>query len=338
MTRLVFSAAWWSLLVGMFLVTDAAAQTIALSSDTLTFSGTVGGANPAAQTVVITNTGKGTLTWQVASRTGPWLSVSPPRGSAPAKLSFAVTMAGLRAGAYQDSVDLASNDPAVPTKTVVVILTVRSRAAIPPRPPAGQLAEYEVAFVYTGYTGLVDGYPNCAVKTTGTDRLTGNLTGYEAPTPGEDVDYQGVLARVTVIDICESKGRNRAADIDDEQVWCVATLVGSARMRVSLTVYGESDRGAWLKTSPDTGTATSAVSGNCAIPTMASYRTDYPGGSGGGGGSPDGQAIEDAFGAVKFVVGGFGRLRVGLYPPDPSQTLAGSPGSGWALQVIRKIR
>jgi hypothetical protein len=337
MTRLVVSAAWWSLFVGMFLVRDAAAQTIVLSSDSLAFSGTVGGANPATQTVSITNTGKGMLTWQIASRTGPWLSVSPPRGSAPAKLSFAVTIAGLRVGTYQDSVVLASNDPAVPRKKVVVILTISSGAA-PSASPGGPLAEYQVAFTYIGYTGLVDGYPNCAVKTDGTDSLTGNLTGYESPDPDEDIVYTGTLKRVTAMDICETKGRNRPADIDDEQVWCEGTLTGSANMRVSLTVYGEADRGAWLKTRPDTGRATSAVSGNCASPTLATYRTAYPGGSGGGGGSPDGQPIEDAFGTVKFFVNGLARLRVGLYPPDPGLTLAGSPGSGWALQVIRKIR
>ena len=202
----------------------------------------------------------------------------------------------------------------------------------------GPLAEYQVALVYVGYTGHVDGYPNCAVNTTGTDSLTGNLIGAEISTPGEDIEYTGILKRVTAMDICETKGRHRPADIDDEQIWCEATLAGSATMRVSLTVYGESDRGAWLKTKPDTGTATSMVSGNCAAPTMANYRTAYPGGSGGGGGSPDGQAIEDAFGTVKFVANGVGRLRVGLYPPEPTQTLAGSPQSGWALQVIRKIR
>jgi hypothetical protein len=139
------------------------------------------------------------------------------------------------------------------------------------------------------------------------------------------------------MDICESKGRNRPADIDDEQVWCEASLVGTAKMRVKLTVSREPGRGAYLKAVQDTGLATSAVSGNCAAPTMAQYRTDYPGGSGGGGGSPDGQQIEDAFGTVKFVVGGLARLRVGLYPPNPDRTLAGSPKSGWYLQVIRRI-
>jgi len=56
--------------------------------------------------------------------------------------------------------------------------------------------------------------------------MTGILTGYERSTPGEDVYYEGTLARVTAIDYCETKGRKRAGD--DERVWCAARLIGSA--------------------------------------------------------------------------------------------------------------
>jgi hypothetical protein len=207
----------------------------------------------------------------------------------------------------------------------------------PSLPPGAQWAEYQVEFLYIGYTGLVDGYPNCNVNTRGTDRLTGTLIGIETLDPDDDVEYEGVLSRVTTIDICDTKGRNRPADINDEQVWCNGTLTGSARMRVNLKVYAATvDRGAWLKAVPDTGAAPRTVTGNCAAPTLAQYQSDYPGG--GSGGSPDGQAIEDQFGATKFVGGGLARLRVGTYPPDPGQGLAGSPGSGWTLRVIRKIR
>ena len=325
------------LLIGSTIATDAAAQAISLSADTLQFSGRTGGPNPPVQLDSITNPGAGTLPWRIVGTTASWLSVSPRTGTTPAALAFAVNITGRRVGAYSDTVIVASNDPVTPRKQIVVLLTIQGSSA--PGPPAGSaIAEYQVELLYTGYTGLVDGYPNCTVNTRGTDHLTGRVIGYETSTPGDNIEYLGTLKRVTLLDICETKGRNRPNDVDDEQVWCVATLAGSANMRVSLEVYGEPDRGAWLKAVPDTGTTSSVVTGVCAVPTMIQYRTDYPGGSGGGGGGPDGQAIADAFGATKFVVGGVGRLRVGTYPPDPSQFLAGSPGSGWVLKVIAKIR
>jgi hypothetical protein len=200
------------------------------------------------------------------------------------------------------------------------------------------MSEYEVAFVFIGYTGLVDGYPNCAVKTAGTDSLIGIVRGVETSVADDDIEYTGTLARATALDICESKGANRPNDINDEQVWCVASLSGTSRMNVKLTVYGEADRGAYLHATADTSRSTSQVTGNCAQPTMAVYQADYPRRSGGGGGEPDGQAITDEFGTVKFIVGGLARLRVGRYPPAPSSAMVGSPNSGWALHVIRKIR
>lgn len=315
---------WLSLLAGTVLVTEAAAQTMSLSSYAVAFAGTVGGPNPAAQTIAVTSTGPGAVSWRIAGAAPTWLAISPPRGGAPANLSFAVNLAGLSPGNYQATVGIQSNDPTSPSDSVGVFLRVRG-AAVPPA------AEYEVELLFTGYTGQVDGYPNCAVNTNGTDRLTGRLAGYETSTPDRDVEYEGTLTRVTTLDICETKGRNRPDDIDDEQVWCAATLTGSANMRLNLTVYGELDRGAWLKAKPDTGRMTSSVTGSCAGPTMAEYRKAYPGGSGGGGGSPDGQPIEDAFSATKFFINGVGRLRVGDYPPDPQQ-------GGWSLRVIRKIR
>ena len=313
-----------SLMAGMVLVTEAAAQTMSLSSYAVAFAGTVGGPNPAAQAIAVANTGPGALSWRIVSAMPAWLAVSPARGGAPANLSFAVNLAGLSPGNYQATVGIQSNDPASPSDSIGVFLTVRG--AVGP-----VVAEYEVELLFTGYTGQLDGYPNCAVDTNGTDRLTGRLAGYETSTPDENVEYEGTLTRATTLDICETKGRNRPDDIDDEQVWCAATLSGSANMRIGLTVYGELDRGAWLKAKPDTGRMTSSVTGNCAGPTMAEYRKAYPGGSGGGGGSPDGQPIEDAFSATKFVVNSVGRLRVGYYPPDPKQ-------GGWSLRVLRKIR
>ncbi len=319
-----------------------AAQTLSLSVDTLAFAGRVGGPNPPPQTISITNTGGGKLTWQVVPTTvAPWLQVGPPIGGARQNLSFSVRLAGLAPGVYTDTVEIASNDADSPAM-VVVVLTVQPTNApggkpgpgpqpsLPPIPTDGRyLAEYQVEFVFTGYTGLVEGYPNCQVHPNGTDRMVGNLIGYEPPTPDEDVEYTGTLHRVTAIDFCETKGRKHPGD--NERVWCVVTLTGATNMRVNLTVYGEADRGAWLKADPDTGATTKGVQGNCDPQETSDALNGYPTASDGGGASPNGQPIEDAFVPPKFYVNGLARLRVGTYLPDPKQ-------GGWVLRVIRKVR
>jgi hypothetical protein len=266
----------------------AAAQTLSLSVDTLAFAGRVGGPNPPPQTIAITNTGSGKLTWQVVPTTiAPWPQVGPPTGGAPQNLSFSVRLAGLVPGVYTDTVEIASNDADSPAM-VVVVLTVQPTNApggkpgpgpqpsLPPIPSSGRyLAEYQVEFVFTGYTGLVEGYPNCQVNVRGTDRAT--------------------------------------------------------NMRANLTVDGEADRGALLKAVVDTGVTTKAVQGTCDPQETSDALNEFPGASDGGGGSPDGQPIEDVLSPTKFFIGGLARLRVGTYLPRPKL-------AAWALHVIRKIR
>jgi hypothetical protein len=181
----------------------------------------------------------------------------------------------------------------------------------------------------TGYSGELDGYPQCQVNPQGTDRMVGNLVGFEPPAPDEDVEYTGTLHRVTAIDYCQTKGRKRPGD--DERVWCAVSLTGSTKMRVSLTVYGEADRGAWLKAVVDTGVTTKAVHGNCDPQETSDDLNGYPTADDGGGGSPSGTPIDDQLSPTKFFVGGLARLRVGHYLPRPKL-------ASWTLHVIRKIR
>ncbi len=316
-------------------VIDAGAQTIALSTDSLAFSGMVGGPNPPPQTISITNTGAGALTWRIARPTAPWLVVSPPRGGAPLNVSFAVNLAGLPVGSYLDTVIVASNDPASPTTDVVVTLTVGGPNAPvkapggpgnPPPAGGGPYAEYEVELRFTGYSGLAKSKDcDALANPAGYDVLTGTLRGDETPQPDEDVVYTGTLKRSTAMDYCEA----RPAPTVDQLAWCIATLTGSAVMDVEITVYGEADRGAWVKANPGIGPAQGAVRGSCTPADMLQIQQDYP--SGESGGSPDGQPIEDGRSTIKFVVGSLGRLRVGNYPAVP-------PTSIWTLRVIKKIR
>ena len=59
---------------------------IGVSPSSLCYTATVGGSNPANQSISITNTGGGTLNW-TASSNQSWLTVSPTSGTAPSTLT-----------------------------------------------------------------------------------------------------------------------------------------------------------------------------------------------------------------------------------------------------------
>jgi hypothetical protein len=333
-----------ALLLGGALTTAASAQTLAMSADTLAFAARVGGPNPPPQNIAFTNTGTGTLSWRILTNSvSPWLTINPLTGGAPQNLRFSVSIAGLSPGVYVDTVQVASNDYDTPTADIEVTLRVAgtgsagkpqpgqpAQPALPPIPTGGPyFAEYQVELLFTGYVGEIDGYPQCHVNPQGTDRMVGNLVGYEPPDPDEDVVYTGTLHRMTAVDFCETKGRKRVGD--DERVWCAVSLTGSGNMRANLTVYGEADRGAWLKAVPDTGVTTKSVQGNCDPQETADALNGYPTASDGGAGSPSGQPIDDQLSPTKFFVGGLARLKVGTYLPRPKL-------ASWSLHVIRKIR
>lgn len=320
---------WVPLLVAGVLVVDAGAQTAMPDPPAVLFSATVGGQNPAAQSVAIKNSGAGTLSWRIAgpaTPTAPWLSVSPQNDSTPGNLSFAVNIAGKAAGAYLTTVGVATSGPADSIRNVVVLLIVSDSMAL--RALRQYEAEYEVELRFTGYSGLLDGYPDCAVNPRGIDMLVGRVVGIEPPDPDEDVEYSGILNRVTSVDYCETKGKDGPGD--DERVWCAASLSGSATMRVQIKVYSEAERGAYVQADSGSRLTSHSVSGNCDAPEMTEIRNDYP--SGDSGGSPSGQPIEDVRSATKFFDGRFGRLRVGTFPHDPT-----SKSGGWTLRVLRKL-
>lgn len=81
-------------------VPAAPAPALSLSATALSFSGTQGsGTSPAAQTVNVTNTGGGSLTFG-ASSDSSWLSASPAGGTAPQALQVSATLGTLTAGTY----------------------------------------------------------------------------------------------------------------------------------------------------------------------------------------------------------------------------------------------
>jgi uncharacterized protein (TIGR03437 family) len=100
-----------------------------LSSNSLSFSFTAGGANPAAQTVQVGSSG-GLLNFTAAANSGNattnWLSVTPTSGSTPAALSISATPGNLPVGTYNGTVVVTAPNAANSPATIAVTLSVNS--------------------------------------------------------------------------------------------------------------------------------------------------------------------------------------------------------------------
>ncbi len=104
---------------------SSAPAAIGLSPASFSFSGPP---DPPGQTLTISNTGGGTLTW-AASSNASWLSVSPTSGTAPSSATVSVTgTAGLAAGSYSSTITVSATGASNSPQTAAVSLTVTSSA------------------------------------------------------------------------------------------------------------------------------------------------------------------------------------------------------------------
>lgn len=115
---------------------------IGASPTSFSFAATQGGANPAPQTLSISNTGGGTLNWTI-SENATWLSLSPISGTGNGAATLTVTTGSLIAGSYSIGVLLSA--PGASTVTVPVTFTV----ATAPVPPAIGASPTSLSFAAT---------------------------------------------------------------------------------------------------------------------------------------------------------------------------------------------
>lgn len=264
------------------------------------------------------------MTWQIRNpnQLAPWLAVTPHSGSAPAKLGIAVNIAGLAAGMYHDTVYVASNDPKTPIQPIVVVLSLKDGGAA--AAVARYLAIYEIALEFIGISGHhVRTAADCQVPVNplGYDNLVGTVIGIESPAQDEDVVYTGTLRRLTAMDFCDLRGPA------DQNIDCRVSLNGWTAMDVEITVYGEDGRGAYVKAVPVAGSQHAQVAGDCDPRERNQVRSDYLT-IGDGGGSPNGQPIDDP--QSLLFASSLARLTVGTFAPQP-------PTSIWTLRVIRRV-
>jgi hypothetical protein len=97
--------------------------TIGVSPSSFSFTATAGGANPANQSLSITNTGGGTLNW-TASDNATWLTISPTSGTAPSTVTLSVNITGLAAGTYNGTVTVSATGATNTPVNIPVTLTV----------------------------------------------------------------------------------------------------------------------------------------------------------------------------------------------------------------------
>jgi outer membrane protein assembly factor BamB len=102
---------------------------LGLSPKSLSFSATAGGANPAAQSVNVTNQGAGSLTF-TASSNSSWLNVTPTTGTAPTTLSVQPNISGLAAGTYTGTITVTPNSGAAQTISVTLTVTAQGLATL----------------------------------------------------------------------------------------------------------------------------------------------------------------------------------------------------------------
>ncbi|MGE3978842.1 MAG: hypothetical protein AB7F94_14840, partial [Nitrospira sp.] len=95
--------------------------TIGTSPATLSFTAMQGDSNSSSQTVSISNTGGGLLTW-LASENASWLSISPPSGTGNGSVTVTTIPGSLPAGIYNTLVTISATS--APSVSVPISLTV----------------------------------------------------------------------------------------------------------------------------------------------------------------------------------------------------------------------
>ena len=111
---------------------------LSVSPLSISFTATQGGANPAAASANVTNTGSGTLSFTAGSDAA-WLGVSPASGNAPATLQLSANIAGLASGTYTGHVTVTSAGSQGSPVTITATLNVNPPA---PPPPASAVGDW----------------------------------------------------------------------------------------------------------------------------------------------------------------------------------------------------
>lgn len=118
---------------------------LAVGATSLSFTYDYSGALPAAQTVSISNTGTGALSW-TASDPDFWVALSPASGTGAATLSINVNPANLAAGSYTSTVTITAPGAAGSPATIALSVTVTGAPPSPVITGVANSGDYQPAF------------------------------------------------------------------------------------------------------------------------------------------------------------------------------------------------
>ena len=159
--------------------------TIGYSPTSLSFSGTVGGSNPAGKAINISNTGGGTLSWTI-SENASWLSVSRTSGTNTGSVTVSPNLSGLAAGTYNAAITITATGATNTPKTIPVSLTVSSTTTNSATLTWTANAETDLAG-YKIYLSRTPGSYGAPI------RILGKTTGYTATGLTTGVTYYFVI-------------------------------------------------------------------------------------------------------------------------------------------------
>jgi len=141
---------------------------IGVSPTSFSFTATQGGSNPANQTLSISNTGGGTLTWS-ASDDATWLTAAPASGTGNGTMTVSVVTGTLTTGTHTGTITLTATG-ATPV-TVPVTFTVTAPVATP------TIGLSPTTFSFTATQGAADPAPKTLnITNPGTGTLTWSVT------------------------------------------------------------------------------------------------------------------------------------------------------------------
>ncbi|MCK5739801.1 choice-of-anchor D domain-containing protein, partial [bacterium] len=115
--------------VPISLTLTAPIPTITITPENLSFTAIVNGTTPAAQALIISNSGTGDLNWIAdCLNTSAWLSLTNTSGTNSGAVTVNVVLSGLTAGTYTDTIRVRDENASNSPVTVPVTLTVSDTA------------------------------------------------------------------------------------------------------------------------------------------------------------------------------------------------------------------